>query len=161
MSHIKNMFSASVLLYKGVKRNHRAIIYYHVITRGRPRLRDSLAGKSDLKPMHELPSSTILEFALAYSYITPPCARITAHFVHGAQGNTHSITLALKAIALTKMDDTADQPLMRRSSQDEAQDEIDLSDVSLLLEKNLRNPGLFVWLLTFSAGISGLLFGCK
>lgn len=38
--------------------------------------------------------------------------------------------------------------------------DVDLSDVSLLLEKNLRNPGVFVWLLTFSAGISGLLFGC-
>jgi hypothetical protein len=24
-----------------------------------------------------------------------------------------------------------------------------------------ESPGLFVWLLTFSAGISGLLFGCK
>ena len=38
--------------------------------------------------------------------------------------------------------------------------DVGLSDVSLLLEKNLRHPGLFVWLLTFSAGISGLLFGC-
>lgn len=36
----------------------------------------------------------------------------------------------------------------------------ELNDVSLLLEKNLTNPGIFVWLLTFSAGISGLLFGC-
>jgi len=24
-----------------------------------------------------------------------------------------------------------------------------------------ESPGLFIWLLTFSAGISGLLFGCK
>ena len=39
-------------------------------------------------------------------------------------------------------------------------EDMDLTDVSLLLEKNLRHPGLFVWLLTFSAGISGLLFGC-
>lgn len=52
---------------------------------------------------------------------------------------------------------------MRHASADETEDnpDVDLSDVSLLLEKNLRNPGIFVWLLTFSAGISGLLFGCQ
>jgi hypothetical protein len=55
----------------------------------------------------------------------------------------------------------AEEPLMRdEPSRDEAQD-VDLSDVDLLLEKNLHHPGIFVWLLTFSAGISGLLFGCK
>ena len=44
---------------------------------------------------------------------------------------------------------------------DETSHDVDLTDVSLLLERNLRNPGYFVWLLTFSAGISGLLFGCE
>jgi len=60
------------------------------------------------------------------------------------------------------MADSADEPLMRHESEteDDPAIEVDLSDVSLLLEKNLRHPGLFVWLLTFSAGISGLLFGC-
>ncbi len=58
------------------------------------------------------------------------------------------------------MADPADEPLMRHETEDAAVD-VDLNDVSLLLEKNLRHPGLFVWLLTFSAGISGLLFGCK
>ncbi|KAH9213428.1 general substrate transporter [Leptodontidium sp. 2 PMI_412] len=59
------------------------------------------------------------------------------------------------------MADSAEEPLMRHASADETEDnpDVDLSDVSLLLEKNLRNPGIFVWLLTFSAGISGLLFG--
>jgi len=59
------------------------------------------------------------------------------------------------------MADNAEEPLMRQSSgeDDEASHDVDLSDVSLL-EKNLRHPGIFVWLLTFSAGISGLLFGC-
>jgi SP family myo-inositol transporter-like MFS transporter 13 len=57
------------------------------------------------------------------------------------------------------MADSAHEPLMRPLSPDEHPDE-DLNDVSLLLEKNLVNPGIFVWLLTFSAGISGLLFGC-
>ncbi|EPE29508.1 MFS general substrate transporter [Glarea lozoyensis ATCC 20868] len=60
------------------------------------------------------------------------------------------------------MADTAEEPLMGQSSHEDdldATDEVDLSDVSLLLEKNLRHPGVFVWLLTFSAGISGLLFG--
>ena len=47
------------------------------------------------------------------------------------------------------------------ANDDEASQDVDLSDVSLLLEKNLRHPGFFVWLLTISAGISGLLFGCK
>jgi len=44
------------------------------------------------------------------------------------------------------------------ANDDEASQDV---DVSLLLEKNLRHPGFFVWLLTISAGISGLLFGCK
>ena len=44
---------------------------------------------------------------------------------------------------------------------DDTIQDVDLSDVSLLLEKNLRHPGLFVWLLTLSAGFSGLLFGCR
>ncbi|CZT13881.1 related to myo-inositol transporter [Rhynchosporium agropyri] len=59
------------------------------------------------------------------------------------------------------MADSAEEPLMRPSPSDENEDidQVDLSDVSLLLEKNLRHPGIFVWLLTFSAGISGLLFG--
>jgi MFS transporter, SP family, solute carrier family 2 (myo-inositol transporter), member 13 len=56
----------------------------------------------------------------------------------------------------------AEEPLMRHEpgNDEEEGHDVDLSDVSLLLEKNLRNPGIFVWLLTFSAGISGLLFGC-
>jgi SP family myo-inositol transporter-like MFS transporter 13 len=60
------------------------------------------------------------------------------------------------------MADSAHEPLMRPSPDDENHEsqDVDLSDVSLLLEKNLVNPGIFVWLLTFSAGISGLLFGC-
>jgi len=60
------------------------------------------------------------------------------------------------------MEGTAEEPLIRHESGDgeRASQDID-HNVSLLLEKNLRHPGLFVWLLTFSAGISGLLFGCK
>lgn len=54
----------------------------------------------------------------------------------------------------------AEEPLMRHEPDDEGGNEVDLSDVSLRLEKNLRHPGIFVWLLTISAGISGLLFGC-
>jgi len=60
------------------------------------------------------------------------------------------------------MADNAEEPLMPHSSgeDDEASHDVGLSDVSLLLEKNLRHPGIFVWLLAFSAGICGLLFGC-
>jgi SP family myo-inositol transporter-like MFS transporter 13 len=57
------------------------------------------------------------------------------------------------------MADAADQPLIGDDPGEDA--DIDLPDVSLLLEKNLRHPGVFVWLLTLSAGISGLLFGCR
>lgn len=53
---------------------------------------------------------------------------------------------------------TAEEPLLLNQPGEEEEDEDE--DVSVLLEKNLRKPGLFVWLLTFSAGISGLLFGC-
>ena len=62
------------------------------------------------------------------------------------------------------MADTADQPLMGQQPDDDdrhSSDEIDSPSVSRLLEKNLGQPGLFVWLLTLSAGISGLLFGCR
>ncbi|QSZ33057.1 hypothetical protein DSL72_002642 [Monilinia vaccinii-corymbosi] len=59
---------------------------------------------------------------------------------------------------------TSEEPLLSnppRDERDEEEDEFegDEGDASSLLEKNLRNPGLFVWLLTLSAGISGLLFG--
>jgi SP family myo-inositol transporter-like MFS transporter 13 len=60
------------------------------------------------------------------------------------------------------MADTAREPLMRHGlgGEDQESQDTELNDVSLLFEKNLANPGIFVWLLTFSAGISGLLFGC-
>jgi len=62
------------------------------------------------------------------------------------------------------MADSAEEPLMRLEAGEEierANPNGDINDVSQLLEKNLRNPSIFVWLLTFSAGISGLLFGCR
>jgi SP family myo-inositol transporter-like MFS transporter 13 len=61
------------------------------------------------------------------------------------------------------MADAADQPLMGQQSGDDARssEEADLPNVSLLPEKDLGQPGIYVWLLTFSAGISGLLFGCR
>jgi SP family myo-inositol transporter-like MFS transporter 13 len=61
------------------------------------------------------------------------------------------------------MADAAEEPLMGHEAdynEDRNPNADDLVDVSLLLEKNLQRPGIFVWLLTFSAGISGLLFGC-
>ncbi|KAH8687773.1 MFS sugar transporter-like protein [Tricladium varicosporioides] len=61
------------------------------------------------------------------------------------------------------MADTAEEPLMGRSPEEQNERDghldVDLDNVSFLLEKNLRTPGMFVWLLTLSAGISGLLFG--
>jgi len=59
--------------------------------------------------------------------------------------------------------DTAEEPLMGHQQHhgDEATDDVDLHDVDGLLEKNLKRPGPYVWLLTFTAGISGLLFGCE
>ncbi|PQE25497.1 hypothetical protein CJF30_00000212 [Rutstroemia sp. NJR-2017a BBW] len=56
------------------------------------------------------------------------------------------------------MASTSEEPLLSNRDSIEEQEE-DLNDVSHLLEKNLRKPGLFVWLLTLSAGMSGLLFG--
>ncbi|TGO20418.1 hypothetical protein BPAE_0297g00070 [Botrytis paeoniae] len=54
---------------------------------------------------------------------------------------------------------TAEEPLLsNQHGEEEEENEVD-DDVSLLLEKNLSKPGLFVWLLAFSAGITGLLFG--
>ncbi|KAF7927066.1 hypothetical protein BELL_0113g00090 [Botrytis elliptica] len=54
---------------------------------------------------------------------------------------------------------TAEEPLLsHQHGEEEEENDVD-EDVSLLLEKNLSKPGLFVWLLAFSAGITGLLFG--
>ncbi|TEY52514.1 hypothetical protein BOTCAL_0257g00070 [Botryotinia calthae] len=54
---------------------------------------------------------------------------------------------------------TAEEPLLsNQHGEEEEESEVD-EDVSLLLEKNLSKAGLFVWLLAFSAGITGLLFG--
>lgn len=60
------------------------------------------------------------------------------------------------------MADRAEAPLITNHDTlvEDLDDDIDLSDVNLLLEKNLKHPGFYVWLLTFAAGISGLLFGC-
>ncbi|EDN94529.1 hypothetical protein SS1G_10403 [Sclerotinia sclerotiorum 1980 UF-70] len=55
---------------------------------------------------------------------------------------------------------TAEEPLLSNQPGAEEEEQNRDEDISLLLEKNLSKPGLFVWLLTFSAGISGLLFGC-
>jgi hypothetical protein len=88
---------------------------------------------------------------------------------NGCHSWIYKLTLAPPSVALRDMAD-AEEPLMGQSSRDgnghevttqeDTTHDVDLSDVSLLLEKNLRHPGLFVWLLTLSAGISGLLFGC-
>ena len=61
------------------------------------------------------------------------------------------------------MADSVEEPLMRHEvgEVEHTNADLDIDDASQLLEKNLRKPSLFVWLLTFSAGISGLLFGCK
>lgn len=59
------------------------------------------------------------------------------------------------------MADSAHEPLIRSSSEPSEFHDEDLNDVSLLLEKNLKHPGLFVYLLTVTAGITGLLFGCE
>jgi SP family myo-inositol transporter-like MFS transporter 13 len=65
------------------------------------------------------------------------------------------------------MADQAEEPLIGnrdgdyRSAGEEDGPDLDHSTDPNLLQEDLPTPGLFVWLLTFSAGISGLLFGCK
>jgi SP family myo-inositol transporter-like MFS transporter 13 len=65
------------------------------------------------------------------------------------------------------MADQAEEPLISngegsyRNPSEEEGLEFDLPNDPTLLQDSLKSPGLFVWLLTFSAGISGLLFGCK
>jgi SP family myo-inositol transporter-like MFS transporter 13 len=64
------------------------------------------------------------------------------------------------------MTDQAHEPLIESGGEeqedlDEQYPNHDMHDELRLLEDDLRHPGLLVWLLTFSAGISGLLFGCK
>jgi MFS transporter, SP family, solute carrier family 2 (myo-inositol transporter), member 13 len=65
------------------------------------------------------------------------------------------------------MADQAEEPLIGngegsyRNPDGEEGQEFDTPIDPTLLQDNLQSPGLFVWLLTFSAGISGLLFGCK
>lgn len=61
------------------------------------------------------------------------------------------------------MTDEADAPLMSHQ-EDDREDDIrsqsaDAEGVDT--EWPTGRPGLFIWLLTLSAGISGLLFGCK
>jgi hypothetical protein len=77
--------------------------------------------------------------------------------------DSHPSLFTTGSVALINMADSAEEPLMRPEDgvDEEPSQDVDLSDVSLLLEKNLRHPGIFVWLLTLSAGISGLLFGCE
>lgn len=56
----------------------------------------------------------------------------------------------------------AEAPLI--SHRDDGSDDdlhSELSDEDASTEWPTGSPGLFTWLLTLSAGISGLLFGCK
>lgn len=59
--------------------------------------------------------------------------------------------------------DNLQEPLI--SNRDPPDDGDDDHDSSAMLDRSTgpadkSSPGLFMWLLTFSAGISGLLFGC-
>jgi hypothetical protein len=68
-------------------------------------------------------------------------------------------TTASNPMELGDMADRLDEPLIARgyeSRGDSRNDDGEHHDV-----EDLQRPGLFVWLLTFSAGISGLLFGCE
>lgn len=64
--------------------------------------------------------------------------------------------------------DTLQEPLISNRDPDDREDVLD-DDVQDLPSTSATashhgdgsSPGLFMWLLTFSAGISGLLFGCR
>lgn len=58
--------------------------------------------------------------------------------------------------------DNLQEPLISNRDTDDGDD---VNDSSMTITGGSRtgdksSPGLFMWLLTFSAGISGLLFGC-
>ncbi|KAI9819431.1 MAG: hypothetical protein M1832_003994 [Thelocarpon impressellum] len=61
------------------------------------------------------------------------------------------------------MEDAANAPLIREDSAEHSRDAaLDFEhdeDTAELKESELRHPNLFVWTLTFTSGISGLLFG--
>lgn len=64
------------------------------------------------------------------------------------------------------MPDSMDAPLMAgRSDRDDEFDYRDADEEADVLPASMKHvqsrPTLFVWLLTFAAGISGLLFGCE
>ena len=56
---------------------------------------------------------------------------------------------------MAESDGTADAPLMRHE-EDEGYDN---QETAALHRDNLTSPSAFVWALTLTAGISGLLFG--
>ena len=56
---------------------------------------------------------------------------------------------------MQRSDDAADAPLIGQTLNHDEHDE-ESSDST---ESALRRPSLFIWTLTFTAGISGLLFG--
>lgn len=84
---------------------------------------------------------------------------------HGGSSHNIYLTTANSSITLSNMAvhaDAAEEPLMQREGDAEAHDDDEQEEhVSLMLEKNLRRPGRFVWLLTLTAGMTGLLFGCE
>jgi SP family myo-inositol transporter-like MFS transporter 13 len=54
----------------------------------------------------------------------------------------------------------ADAPLLHDSSADSPRSSGDSYDSSEAVdERALVSPGIFIWVLTFCAGVSGLLFG--
>lgn len=69
--------------------------------------------------------------------------------------------------------DTLQEPLISNRDPDDREDVLDDDDDDVVRDRvptsaatasqnaDGSSPGLFMWLLTLSAGISGLLFGCK
>lgn len=116
-----------------------------------------LTGSNELVACkHQTPTPKILRIS---EPLKRKSIRYTLTHQRSYSRHDYDIVKVSSSIALSNMADTAEEPLMAGRAEDE-NDEVDLGDVSLLLEKNLKHPGIFVWLLTFSAGISGLLFGC-
>ncbi|KAI9794796.1 MAG: Bud site selection protein 6 [Peltula sp. TS41687] len=61
---------------------------------------------------------------------------------------------------VTMQEAAADSPLICATSRDDDEDDIELQTLSEhATEQDLKRPSLLLWVLVFSAGISGLLFG--
>lgn len=124
------------------------------------RLRSIALNASDLHPRIQLTRRALRPHLMSSDHQTyglTPQTNKTAFHDKQSEAGAHEYNLELRHMPEEEADD-AHEPLIRPISP-EPQDDGDAERDRQEEERSFEVPGLFIWVLTFCAGVSGLLFG--